>query len=671
MKKVIGFILSFVFVISIFTTPLLAESGIENDTLSSDITVVTDEGAETEETEETTTEKQTEPETEEETTTVEQPTTESAQQEEQPVTEQETNATTETATAAQVDSDEAKNKLSGSNVVKTKTETASNTTKPVPKPPTNGWFEIDNTYKYYKKAVAVSGWQTIGDSKYYFDPKTKIMATGLKKISGKWYYFGGKKSGKLRYGWITVKENTYFANKKTGVIQTGWKNISGKRYYFDPDKSGKMVTGFKTINKKIYYLDPKTGVMQTGWKKIKGKWYWFRGGDDGSARTGWQTTAAGNRYYLYPKTGAMATGVFKVGKTNYYYDKDGKTYKGWKLVNKKWYFMLSGGKLKTGWYKSGNYWYYLDPKTAAMRTGWVTVNKKTYLLEGNNSGRMLTGWQKVKDKWYYMQASGERRTGWLVQNKKEYYLDTKTGERVTGAKRIGSVTFHFDKNGVRTKKMEYTYDKNKLLIFLDPGHDATHRGAANGGFLEDQMNMKIALACKKELETYKGVRVILARNSAACPYPGTNEGGCIRNRVEAAAKAKADVYISLHINASGTGTARGIMTIPQVPTWKVCLSEAGRDIGDSIRAELLKLGFTNWGTYYRYTTINEKYPDGSDADYYSVTYYGKQNNIPSVIIEHGYIDNDDLKLLNTDKKLEACGKADATGIANYYGLTKK
>ncbi len=58
------------------------------------------------------------------------------------------------------------------------------------------------------------------------------------------------------------------------------------------------------------------------------------------------------------------------------------------------------------------------------------------------------------------------------------------------------------------------------------------------------------------------------------------------------------------------------------------------------------------------------------ADYLGVIRRSKLAGIPAILIEHAYIDTSDANYLNSDEKLRRFGVADATGIANYYGLSK-
>lgn len=61
---------------------------------------------------------------------------------------------------------------------------------------------------------------------------------------------------------------------------------------------------------------------------------------------------------------------------------------GWSSQNGSWYFYDKTGELHKGWLLDGGDWYYLTPDTGIMQTGFLTVDGKTYYLQGN--GKMLT-----------------------------------------------------------------------------------------------------------------------------------------------------------------------------------------------------------------------------------------------------------------------------------------
>ena len=214
----------------------------------------------------------------------------------------------------------------------------------------------------------------------------------------------------------------------------------------------------------------------------------------------------------------------------------------------------------------------------------------------------------------------------------------------------------------------------EIVVALDPGHDNRHGGTSGSGLTEQELTLKIAKYAKAELETYNGVKVYMTRTTAACPYPETGtSGACIEKRVQAAAKAGAKIYVSIHLN-SGPASANGAEIIIPNSSWKPQLSTQGKELAEKILNELAAVGLNKRPTpiYSKDTTVNEKYPDDSISDYYSVQICAKEAGIPGIIVEHAFLSNanDVNKFLKTEAGLKKLGVADATGIAKYLGLSK-
>lgn len=211
-----------------------------------------------------------------------------------------------------------------------------------------------------------------------------------------------------------------------------------------------------------------------------------------------------------------------------------------------------------------------------------------------------------------------------------------------------------------------------IVVALDPGHDANDAGAQGFGLREEDLTLKIANYCKEELEQYSGVSVYMTRTTAECPFNCTSAGSCIAQRAQAAAAAGAQIFVSFHLNASVSSSANGAEIIVPNYNWKYEVGAQGHALAEKILAELTALGLANRGIYSKDTTINERYPDGSLSDYFSVMIYNKENGIPGIIVEHAFLSNsgDVNKFLTTEAGLKQLGVADATGIANYLGLAR-
>ena len=216
-----------------------------------------------------------------------------------------------------------------------------------------------------------------------------------------------------------------------------------------------------------------------------------------------------------------------------------------------------------------------------------------------------------------------------------------------------------------------------IVVALDPGHDSKHTGATGiGGLKEEVLTLKIANYCKEELEKYTGVSIYMTRTTSSCPYPSNkSSGGDIGDRVQAAARAGADLFVSFHLNSSSSSGSNGAEVIVPNGNWKPQVASDGRKLAQAILNELKAVGVNMRPTsiYSKDTTVNETYPDGSKSDYFSVQIYAKEAGIPGIIVEHAFLtnSNDVNKFLKTESGLKKLGVADATGIAKYLGLSKK
>lgn len=211
--------------------------------------------------------------------------------------------------------------------------------------------------------------------------------------------------------------------------------------------------------------------------------------------------------------------------------------------------------------------------------------------------------------------------------------------------------------------------KKNIVVVLDPGHDNTHAGARGNGLKEEELTLKIAQYCKEHLETYSGVTVYLTRTGGACPYPGTVSTACNSNRVAAAKKVGADVFVSIHLNSSPASSASGAEVYYPNSSYNSEIGKEGNGLASEIMKKLAAVGLSNRGIKIRNSEDHSLYPDGSLADYYGVIKNSKLNGFPGIIIEHAFLTNSsDAGLLSTEAGLKKLGKADAEGIAAYYKL---
>ena len=222
--------------------------------------------------------------------------------------------------------------------------------------------------------------------------------------------------------------------------------------------------------------------------------------------------------------------------------------------------------------------------------------------------------------------------------------------------------------GIATYSSDEQTKNGNVVVVLDPGHGGTDGGAVGNGLQEKDLNLKIAKYCKEELEQYSGVTVYMTREDDR--YLGDRIGDAasdIANRVNKAKEWGADLLVSIHINSGG---GQGVEVYYPNSNYNATIGKDGEDSAQKILDELLKLGLKNRGIKIR-STEYDTYPDGSLRDWYGIIRRSKLAGFPGIIVEHAFIDNEsDAAKLKEESFLKQCGVADATGIANYFGLSK-
>ena len=191
--------------------------------------------------------------------------------------------------------------------------------------------------------------------------------------------------------------------------------------------------------------------------------------------------------------------------------------------------------------------------------------------------------------------------------------------------------------------------------------------------MEKDLNYRIATSLKSYLEQYDGIKVILTRNE--------NQGLGLIQRIDYAVANEADYFISVHVNSRSTDevNSHGCMVLMSCSRYQPVNTKVGslydteRGMALSVISKLNRLGLpiaNDWNTentqgiLQRVNTVGATYPDGSQADYYTLLYCGTEAGLPTIIIEHAFLsnENDYRNFLCTNDKLDALAKADAEGI---------
>lgn len=202
------------------------------------------------------------------------------------------------------------------------------------------------------------------------------------------------------------------------------------------------------------------------------------------------------------------------------------------------------------------------------------------------------------------------------------------------------------------------YAMDEVVIVIDPGHggsgitDTANLGAGYHGIYEKDFTLITALALKEELSSYHNVKVYLTRES--------DKHITLKERAAFASSVNADMFVSIHFNASEEHTFFGS------EVWTSAFGSyyaEGYSLGELVLSKLEYFGFANKGVK---TRIGKR-----GTDYYGIIRENVENKIPAIIIEHGYLDEDrDWNRLKSKDDLEKMGRLDAGAIASYYGLEK-
>ena len=225
-----------------------------------------------------------------------------------------------------------------------------------------------------------------------------------------------------------------------------------------------------------------------------------------------------------------------------------------------------------------------------------------------------------------------------------------------------------------------------LTIVLDPGHGGSESGAVytwdDETYYEKNINLKIAQYLYSLLGEYKDLQVFMTHDTDK--YVGLSE------RTEFGQENLADVLISLHNNASGTHTSHGSMVLVTSTHWQPesatvdDIYQVSEDLGLAFISKWTAMGLDLSGDLgtesngllrrlYPQDDGEVLYPNGDCKDYYAIVRNGLEAGIPSIILEHAYIDceSDFRNYLMTDEQLYELAKADCEAIVEYYGLEKK
>ena len=177
------------------------------------------------------------------------------------------------------------------------------------------------------------------------------------------------------------------------------------------------------------------------------------------------------------------------------------------------------------------------------------------------------------------------------------------------------------------------------VIYLDPGHGGTDEGCARNGVREKDINLAIALLVREKL-VEQGYEVIMSRETDT--YIAKEE------RVKEANRSGADIYVSIHQNATDEGTG--------VSGLEVWYEE------DDSRRDSKRLAQLIQQQTLKSTGAVERELHG-DADFHVTG----STSMPSCLIETGFLSNAaERRMLSLSEYQQKIADGIVQGVSYYF-----
>ncbi|CAM3442839.1 N-acetylmuramoyl-L-alanine amidase family protein [Marinicrinis lubricantis] len=186
----------------------------------------------------------------------------------------------------------------------------------------------------------------------------------------------------------------------------------------------------------------------------------------------------------------------------------------------------------------------------------------------------------------------------------------------------------------------------RLHIAIDAGHGPETPGkrSPDGTLREFHFNSVTAKYLAEELQKYEGVTTMFTHESS--------RDVSLKERTNRANAATADLFVSIHANASGHewSSVEGIETF----------------VDDSRPATAVSLANAVQQQLIQATGLKDR--GVKPADYHVL----RETNMTAILVECGFMTNRrEVELLKSDAYRRVCAAAIAAGIAATYGLKRK
>ena len=402
---------------------------------------------------------------------------------------------------------------------------------------------------------------------------------------------------------------------------------------------------------------PKEEVIKNQWKQVGNHWYYYNEQGVMLKNTVW------NSYYFH-KDGKMANNEWIYQNNHWYYAKSSGilALNEWMSINQRWYVFNPQGIMLANQWKDE---YYLKSSGAMAENEWVfdpTYQSWFYLT---SSGRYAQNTWKGD---YYLKSGGYMaKKEWIYDSTYQawFYLD-ENGVYVTGSHLINGALHSFKGNGAWIKEIREEKSSDELpfatnnyqkVIFLDPGHGGKDPGAQYLGLKEKDLNLQVSQQLKTKLESL-GYKVIMSRSS-------DDYLDFITERSRMSNETNADMFISIHFNATGHGLDSGedgIQTYTYLPTGNIpsVINKKWHD-----NPTRLKYSY-KLGSYIHQSVLATTHAKdaGLLAKSFAVL---RETNKPAVLLELGYMDDSkESQKIRTKEYQQKLVDGITQGIQKYY-----
>lgn len=183
----------------------------------------------------------------------------------------------------------------------------------------------------------------------------------------------------------------------------------------------------------------------------------------------------------------------------------------------------------------------------------------------------------------------------------------------------------------------YGYSLKGVTIAIDVGHGGSDAGAVNGKVTESELNLKLALKLKAELESI-GATVIMNRNS--------NVSLTADQRILLLKQKQPDFFIAIHRNGADSAKVSAYNTYHFNAFSSDAAKAVNTAVNDANLYKVTKWTGLKWHNYYPLRGITD---------------------CPTILTENGYMSNAaELALMLKDDFNVKCAKAITKGIVNYF-----